>query len=172
MPGYGQNFTTMGIVPSMQPGNSLWVGNNYSTGQPNSWRAPGNSSGMNNNQLQPVNNIMQVMGPESAISFQVGPNSHVILMDSNRPVFYMKHSDDSGFSETKAYAFHEIPLMDPVETSSPSKEETVEVSQIDDSNYVTKEDIDDLKKQLNRRDYVTKKDFEMLKKLVEELRDK
>jgi hypothetical protein len=35
---------------------------------------------------QSINNILEVMGPESAQAFQIGPNSRVILMDTNRPV--------------------------------------------------------------------------------------
>lgn len=81
---------------------------------------------------QTINNVLQVMGPESAQSYQVGPNSHVILMDSNRPVFYVKRSDDSGYSETKAFEFKEIPLF----------QEKVEIQpvQVTNDNYVTKEE--------------------------------
>ena len=60
-----------------------------------------------------MNNIIQAMGPESAEEFKVGPNSHVIIMDSNRPVFYMKDSDDTGHARTRAFEFHEIPLHQP-----------------------------------------------------------
>lgn len=114
-----------------QPSNNLWVGNNYSTGY--SQMSRGNYG---NPQMtipnQSVNNVLQVMGPESAQSYQVGPNSHVILMDSNRPVFYVKRSDDSGYSETKAFEFKEIPLF----------QEKVEIQpvQVTNDNYVTKEE--------------------------------
>lgn len=119
-----------------QPSNNLWVGNNYSTGYSQMSR-----SNYGNPQMpipnQSVNNILQVMGPESAQSYQVGPNSHVILMDSNRPVFYIKRSDDSGYSETKAFEFKEIPLF----------QEKVEIQSIKvtDENYVTKEEFNDFK---------------------------
>lgn len=111
-----------------------------------------------NSQAQCVNNVIQVMGPESALSYQVGPNSMVIMMDSNRPVFYIKRSDDSGYSETKAFEFHEVPLMEKPLDVTP---------QMDEANFVTKEDIEELKKQLNRRDVVSKKDFDALKKMIE-----
>ena len=115
-------------MPTTQPQNNLWFGNNYAYGNSQMSRSQMSPyMGMSNpsmpthqpmqsvanpipQQPQTLNNILQVMGPESAEAFQIGPNSQVILMDSNRPVFYMKRSDDSGFSETKAYSFQEIPL--------------------------------------------------------------
>lgn len=118
-----------GSYPQMQPqNNNWWFGNNYSSGnsqmsrsqmQPNmgtpnpSMQTPQPMAPVANpmvQQPQSMNNILQVMGPESAEAFQIGPNSKVVLMDSNRAVFYMKQSDDSGFANTKAYAFQEIPL--------------------------------------------------------------
>lgn len=72
---------------------------------------------MQNNSMgqpQSVNNILQVMGPESAQAYLVGPESQVILMDSDRPVFYIKRTDSSGYSETRAFEFHEIPLIQSV----------------------------------------------------------
>lgn len=97
-------------------------------------------------QPQSINNILQVMGPESAQSYQTGPDSHVILMDSNRPVFYLKKSDSTGYAETRAFEFHEIPLNQP--TSQPQ--------QVNNT-------------QLNSQDYVTKSDFEDFKKMIEDL---
>ena len=175
MPVNGYGNTTNGIVP--MPTNvpmpyttqgSVPAYNNYQNPQSyNQWvqnygRYPmsqGNGA-QPSNQPQCVNNVIQVMGPESALSYQVGPNSMVIMMDSNRPVFYIKRSDDSGYSETKAFEFHEIPLMDKPLDITP---------QMDEANFVTKEDIEELKKQLNRRDTVSKKDFDALKKMIEGL---
>lgn len=154
--------------------NSLWVGNNYSTvpGYNNMQMPRNNYSTMNQNnnmmptnpmqgmqmqnmpiqnmqmQPQPINNILQVMGPESAQAFQIGPDSKVILMDSNRPVFYWKQSDSSGYSETKAFKFEEIPLTELTTTSQPVQ------SQEDNSNY---------------SDYISKSEFEEFKKMIEEL---
>ena len=101
----------------------------------------------NMQQQMPVNNILQVMGPESAMNYLVGPNSRVILMDSNRPVFYMKQSDDSSYAETKAYAFYEIPLDKVNEiTSTPSVPTESQTKSFD--NYITKEDFDKFKKEI------------------------
>ena len=38
----------------------------------------------------------------------LGPNQSVILMDSNKPVFYQKQADASGFCTIKAYSFQEV----------------------------------------------------------------
>ena len=98
------------------------------------------------NTPQPMNNVLQVMGPESAQSYQVGPNSHVILMDSNRPVFYTKKSDDSGYSVTEAFKFQKIPLF-----QEPVEAQNVEV----DNTYVTKEEFN--------------KEFKEFKAMIEDL---
>ena len=131
-----------------QPSNNLWVGNNYANGFAQASRSPmGGMSPqmmqqpMGMSQAQTINNVLQVMGPESAQSYQVGPNSHVILMDSNRPVFYTKRSDDSGYSETKAYKFEEIPLM-----SDPMPTQSQQVTQPDMSEYMTRSEFEEFKK--------------------------
>ena len=82
------------------------------------------------------------MGPESAQSYQTGPDSYVILMDSNRPVFYLKKSDSTGYAETRAFEFHEIPLMQPI-----SQNQQIKDSQ-SDQEYVTKSDFEDFKKMI------------------------
>ena len=130
-----------------QPSNNLWIGNNYSQGAgynrnnyPNGQNSMQNQVGQPQPQPQSMNNVLQVMGPESALAYQVGPDSHLILMDSHKPVFYIKRSDSSGYCETKAYEFHEIPL-------------TQEKNQM----------------QMINPDYVTKTEFEDFKKMIEEL---
>ena len=137
-----------GITPS----NNLWVGNNYSSGYSQMSRSNYPSSMLDGNMQaqygmpQPINNILQVMGPESAQSYQVGPNSHVILMDSNRPVFYTKKSDDSGYSVTKAFKFEEIPLF----------QEQVEIQNAKiENSYITKEEFN--------------KEFKEFKAMIEDL---
>ena len=134
-----------------QPSNNLWVGNNYSAGMPrNNYMSMGqNSMGSPAfGQPQPMNNVLQVMGPESAQAFQIGPNSQVILMDSDKPVFYTKKSDSSGFSKTRAFEFHEIPLM----------EDTVQIP-IQSTQAVSQ----------NNPEYITKSEFEDFKKMIEDL---
>lgn len=123
--------------------NSMWIGNNYA--------APRNNYPIMNqqnsmvpsftNQSQSVNNILQVMGPESAQSFQTGPDSNVILMDLNRPIFYWKKSDSTGYSKTRAFEFHEIPLFDQAQIP-------VQEAKVTDQDYVTKSDFEDFKKMI------------------------
>lgn len=136
--------------------NSLWIGDNYSNigGYPQRTYPKGfySENTQSQNQFKPtpqtINNVLQVMGPESAEAYQVGPNSHVILMDSNRPVFYVKKSDDSGFSKTRAFQFEEIPL-------SPEQAPKNNLD-IDMSKYVTKEELSDFKTMIE--DLVMKND--------------
>lgn len=169
MAGYDNMF---GGRPS---NNSLWVGNNYSAAPGyNSMQMPRNnypsmsqtptnmmqsnliqdvpmqSNQMQNMQMQmqlpqSINNILRVMGPESAQAFQIGPNSEVILMeDSARPIFYWKESDSSGYSKTRAYKFEEVPL-------NSLMGQQLAQSQEDNSHnpeYVTKSDFDDFKKMI------------------------
>lgn len=103
-------------------------------------------------------NVLQVLGEEGAKAFQVGPRSRVLLMDSNKPVFYLKQSDDSGYSEIKAYEFHEIPLStnagpaadDNREEKSEEKQAPAKFVDTMPSNakFVTKEDFDEFKKMI------------------------
>jgi len=132
---------------TMQPSNNLWVGNNYSqtnrgiSNYPTYNQNSALPSFMQNSMWQPqsVNNILQVMGPESAQAYQIGPDSHVILMDSNKPVFYIKRSDNTGYSETRAFEFQEIPL---IQSSPQTKDIQLEPE------YVTKSDFEDFKKMI------------------------
>lgn len=141
---YGNN-----MFRPAQPSNSLWVGNNYSTNYP---AALNNTSyPMMQNQMQPMNNILQVMGLESAQAYQIGPDSQVLLMDSNRPVFYLKKSDSSGYAEVRAFEFHEIPLTQPIPPAQQPQTQQQPVEPI------------------QTQDFVTKKDFEEFKKMIEDL---
>lgn len=150
---YGNTFG--GAQP---PSNNLWVGNNYSSGYS---QMPRNNYSTNNQnammpsliqsqigQAQPINNILQVMGPESAQAYQLGPDSQVILIDSNKPVFYMKKSDSSGYSETRAFKFHEIPLF---------QQDAAAINTNPQNNAQT------------NSEYITKTEFEEFKKMIEDL---
>lgn len=106
--------------PYAQTPSSVWVGNNYSSGySPN--RSMANQP-YNYSQPEPapqtLNNVLQVMGPDSAEAFRLGPNSHVLLTDTTRPVIYVKTSDDSGYSQTRAFQLTEIPLHPVVQTEA------------------------------------------------------
>ena len=134
-----------------QPSNNLWVGNNYSGGynQTPKMNMPSNNMNfpyMSNWQMpmQSINNILQVMGPESAQAYKIGPDSQVILMDSNRPIFYLKRSDSSGYSETRAFEFQEIPLTQ----SAGQHTESQEIQTSNSSQYITKSEFEEFKKMI------------------------
>ena len=64
----------------------------------------------------PQQTIQYVNGKQSAESYQMlGPNSSVILMDSNLPRFYMKQTDASGVASIHAYDFKEVEEEKPPE---------------------------------------------------------
>lgn len=145
-PGYGNmqmprnNYPSMGQTPNMMQSNPM----QDMQMQPNQMQ----NMQMQSMQMQSINNILQVMGPESAQAFQVGPNSKVILMDSNRSIFYTKESDSSGYSKTRAFKFNEIPIESLMESQHQAQ------SQEDNS---------------HNPDYITKAEFNDFKKMIEEL---
>jgi len=60
-------------------------------------------------------NIQYVNDRQSAESYQMSPNSSVILMDANLSRFYMKQTDASGQATIKAYDFKEVAKEKPIE---------------------------------------------------------
>ena len=80
--------------------------------------------------VQPQQQIQYVNGRESANAYQIGPNSSVLLMDSNDAKFYIKTSDASGFCTVKTYTFQE------------------ETENTENSQYVTKSEFEEFKQQL------------------------
>lgn len=65
--------------------------------------------------IQQTQNIQYVNGRQSAESYQMAPNSSVILMDSSKARFYMKQTDASGMATVKAYDFTEAEEDKPAE---------------------------------------------------------
>lgn len=91
-----------------------WSPMNGGYGAPYSWQpntqypAPSNFGSMANNyNQQPVNNLVQVSGPESAKSYQMPPKSSVVMFHSDEPIFYLKTTDDSGFATMRTFEFSE-----------------------------------------------------------------
>lgn len=160
--------------PQGPTNNNLWFGNNYSSGNSQASRSMmGNPMQMNPNGMmqgmngmnpmqrmpqqmpqqiqapQTMNNIIQVMGPESAVNYATGPNSHILMSDINRPVIYDKKSDDSGYSETKAFALTEIPLFEESNQIQPTQvvvTNDAEVNALKAEVEQLKQDIVELKK--------------------------
>ncbi len=56
---------------------------------------------------QPRDELKFVNGIESAMAYQMPPNSKVLLMDQNIARFYLKQTDASGMASVKAYDFVE-----------------------------------------------------------------
>ena len=80
---------------------------------------------------QPTQNVQYVNGRASADSYQMQPNSSVILLDSNKNTFYFKRSDAAGSCTVEAFDFHKA--------EEPQKEE-----------FVTRSEFELLKKNLGR----------------------
>lgn len=56
----------------------------------------------------PTNAYEYVNGVEGAKAYNMQPNSNMLLMDSDNPIFYMKSSDAMGKSTIKHYKFEEF----------------------------------------------------------------
>ena len=95
----------------------------------------------------PVNNIIWVQGIEGAKAQQIQPNSSLLLLDSESDHFYMKVCDQYGICmPIKTYKFEEeIPVaaVAPLATVGESA-----AAQIDMSQYVTKEELTSILKEL------------------------
>lgn len=74
--------------------------------------------------LQQPMQIQYVNGKQSAESYQMPVNSSVILMDSNKPRFYLKQTDASGQALIKAYDFTESADDKPAEYVTKSEFES------------------------------------------------
>ena len=96
---------------------------------------------LNYNYLQPPvqqnNNITWVQGEAGAKSYLVAPNSTVPLWDSEDQVIYLKSADASGMPSIKIldYKIRDI--------------ETKNIN-ISDNTYATKDDIEELKKEIEK----------------------
>jgi hypothetical protein len=86
------------------------------------------------------NGIIWVQGIEGAKAYQLSPNSNVMLMDSdNDGVFYIKVSDNVGMCNLRTFSYVET-------TNQPTP--TQQTSQIDMSNYVTKDELNEILKSI------------------------
>jgi len=108
----------------------------------NNFQQP-NQSQSNNNQSQ--NNIIWVKGKENARSMQLKPNSTVILLDSETGKFYIKTTDDIGLGKLRVFSYTEEPDEDIQSQYTRSDNNSLNV---DLSNYVTKEELDNKIKEI------------------------
>lgn len=81
-----------------------------------------------------------VSGLQGAKDHIVQPNQTAWLMDNNDTVFYVKSSDNLGVTSLKAYRFEEITDAGQVPPAQ----------QIDMSQYVSREEFDSLKAQIDK----------------------
>ena len=91
----------------------------------------------------PGNNILWVQGIEGAKAQQIQPNSSLLLLDSESDHFYMKVCDQYGIClPIKTYKFEEeVPV-------APTPQVEISTAAPDLSNYVTKEELTSLLKEL------------------------
>lgn len=88
--------------------------------------------------------IQYVNGKQSADSYQMAPNSSVILMDSNRARFYLKQTDASGMATVKAFDFKEAEEEKPAEYVTKSEFESFKAEvRHESTNDVRKQQYDD-----------------------------
>ena len=93
----------------------------------------------------PSNNILWVQGVEGAKAQQILPGNTLLLLDSEQDRFYIKSCDQYGIClPLKTYKFEEV-----IEVAQPQL--TVEAAAAPDlSNYVTKEELEQLIKELKQ----------------------
>lgn len=85
------NYTQPGMPGTWTNPTVNWAPMNN---QPTTW-SPGVPQAMRSQ--QPINNVMQVSGPESAKAFTAPAKSSVVMFDMSNPVFYWKEFDDNGY---------------------------------------------------------------------------
>lgn len=90
------------------------------------------------------NNIIWVKGKENARSMQLPPNSTVILLDSEVGKFYIKTTDDIGLGKLRVFNYIEQPDIE----ERASQTEMTTFSEIDLSNYVTKQQMEQMLKEI------------------------
>ena len=73
---------------------------------------------------QPTQCIQYVNGRPSADNYPMTPNSSVILMDAEKPRFYVKQTDASGIATIKEYDFKEAEVEKPTEYVTKSEFES------------------------------------------------
>lgn len=79
------------------------------------------------------NNRIYVQGEAGAKSYLVAPNSTVVLWDTESPTYYLKSADASGIPTMRIFDY---------------KERSVE--EVKKETYATKDDIDALKKEIEK----------------------
>ena len=93
-------------------------------------------------QLSPQNNgIIWVQGIEGAKAYQIPQNSNIILMDSEKNRMYIKTSDNIGMCNLRIFDFTEV--------TETSQGHNSVATQLDLSQYVTRDELNNILEQLN-----------------------
>lgn len=84
-----------------------------------------NLQAQNTVEQKPSLQVPWVNGEVGAQAYLIAPNSSVILMDSDNPIFYIKTSDLSGKAQIQAFKYEEIkaPMQQRTEVSYVTKAE-------------------------------------------------
>ena len=123
--------------------------------QPGTWTPPGqyqqyNPYGYRWNQPQFIpqsapqpapqsySNLIKVSGMESVKAYPMGPNQDLAMFHGTEPIFYLVSTDDSGFKSIREFNFYEKDTVD--QDAEPHA--NVEA-------FATKEDVDDMKKEIS-----------------------
>ena len=106
---------------------------------------PNNYSQMNYNQSQQQQGIIWVQGEAGAKAYPVAAGSNVLLMDSEGECFYIKSTDSSGMPlPLRVFEYKEI-----VHTQ-PQISNTGNYSNFNPNDYVTKNELEELKKEIKK----------------------
>ena len=93
-------------------------------------------------QLSPQNNgIIWVQGIEGAKAYQIPQNSNIILMDSEKNRMYIKTSDNIGMCNLRIFDFAEV--------TETSQGHNSVATQLDLSQYVTRDELNNILEHLN-----------------------
>lgn len=92
--------------------------------------------------------ITWVDGVSSAKAYPVANGTSILLMDSNENAFYIKSADQSGMPSIRIFDYSERTISQPQQSQAAQvAEQTSDVSEIDLSIYVTKDEFkNELKK--------------------------
>lgn len=92
---------------------------------------------------------VKFVNEQEANSFTLEPNTRILLMDKNNQVFWVKWTDSMGSSSMEKYKFERCDVQ-----------QQEQVSQIDTSNFATKDDL---------KDFVKTKDLAIIKEFNDKL---
>lgn len=127
--------------------------------QGNNWAPPAQMSAQTPPMSTQNVNWIQVSGIEGAKNQIVQPGQTAWMMDNNQPYFYVKSVDNVGSSTFRIFQFTEVADVTPEQTAQP---------QIDISQYVKREEFDELKAQLEQLTSTQKKQPAKANKGVED----